>query len=137
MNNIDTVTEKQPETSETQLILLAHGSSDPAWQIPFQKMTQSIADNQKYPVTLAFMELCRPSLEDIALSFSAEKNYTLEILPLFFSAGRHLKKDVPEQIKVLSQKHPHLTIKLHEPVGGHPKMMDALTAIAGDLDFFD
>lgn len=122
---------------QTLLVLLAHGSSDPAWQLPFQKMTASIAANQPHPVKLGFMELCSPSLEDIALDIPDHQPTDIEILPLFFSAGRHLRRDVPEQIKGLNQKFGHLVFTLHDPVGFHPKMTEALTSIAAELDFSD
>ncbi|WP_086479823.1 sirohydrochlorin chelatase [Oceanospirillum sanctuarii] len=122
---------------QTLLVLLAHGSSDPAWQKPFQEMTASIAANQKHPVKLGFMELCGPSLEDIAKEIPQNEATDIEILPLFFSAGRHLRKDVPMQIKALNQTFSHLNFTLHDPVGFHPKMTEALTSIAADLDFSD
>ena len=122
---------------QTLLILLAHGSSDPAWQEPFQEMTASIAANQPHPVKLGFMELCGPSLEDIANEQPADQMIDIEILPLFFSAGRHLRRDVPHQIAELNERFPNLTFTLHDPVGIHPKMTEALTAIAADLDFSD
>jgi len=122
---------------QTLLVLLAHGSSDPAWQKPFQEMTASIAANQPHPVKLGFMELCGPSLEDIANEQPADQMIDIEILPLFFSAGRHLRRDVPHQIAELNERFPNLTFTLHDPVGIHPKMTEALTAIAADLDFSD
>lgn len=124
-------------TRQTLLVLLAHGSSDPAWKIPFQEMTASIAANQTHPVRLGFMELCGPSLEDIAQEIPESQATNIEILPLFFSAGRHLRKDVPRQIEALNQKFTHLSFTLHDPVGFHPKMTEALTSIAADLDFSD
>lgn len=122
---------------KTLLVLLAHGSSDPAWQKPFQEMAASIAANQPHPVRLGFMELCGPSLDDIAKEIPAQSPTDVEILPLFFSAGRHLRKDVPKQIERLNQEYGHLSFTLHDPVGFHPKMTEALTAIAADLDFSD
>ena len=121
----------------TQLVLLAHGSSDPAWQKPFVEMTASIAANQPHAVTLAFMELCSPSLDEIAAQIPDSEYWNIEVLPLFFSAGRHLKRDVPQQLEQLNLLYPNLRFTLHDPVGFHPKMTEALTAIAADLDFTD
>lgn len=137
MSAAETTASNTTRSAETLLVLLAHGSSDPAWQKPFLEMTRSIADSQPHPVKLAFMELCAPSLEDIAQEIEPDKQVDIEILPLFFSAGRHLKKDVPEQINDLNQRFPHLCFTLHNPVGFHPKMTQALTAIAAELDFSD
>lgn len=119
----------------TLLILLAHGSRDPAWQEPFHNLTEQIADQQQHPVRLAFMELCSPTLEEIAAELPDNTRCNIEILPLFFAAGRHLRQDVPEQIEQLNRHYPHLTFTLHDPVGAHPKMTRALTEIATGLKF--
>lgn len=136
-NATSTAPDRTASTRRTLLVLLAHGSSDPAWQAPFVAMTQSIATNQPHPVRLAFMELCSPGLEDIARELPAHESCDVEVLPLFFSAGRHLRRDVPLQIEQLHQSYPWLNIRLHDPVGIHPRMTQALTDIAADLDFSD
>ncbi|MCW4631835.1 sirohydrochlorin chelatase [Marinomonas rhodophyticola] len=48
------------------IILLAHGSPDPLWKQPFESLYQQVA--QAYGennVSLAYMELTAPSLEDV------------------------------------------------------------------------
>lgn len=115
------------------LVLLAHGSRDPKWQEPFQLIEQEIAHSQPLPVTLAFMELCEPSLATVIAELDTEQSVHIDILPLFFAAGRHLRQDVPQQIAQLAQQYPNLNIQLHPPVGVHTKVVQALAEVATDL----
>lgn len=124
-------------TAKTYLILLAHGSSDPQWQKPFELLTTQIQQAQQHPVTLAYMELCSPSLEAVVAELPKNQAANVEVVPLFFAAGRHLRVDVPRQIEHLSQQYPAFNITLHDPVGLHPVMTEALTRIVGDLNFSD
>ncbi len=77
------------------LILMAHGSSDPNWRAPFERLAEQLSERLATPLRLAYMEICAPSLEDTVAELAAEGVERAEILPLFFAAGRHLRKDVP------------------------------------------
>lgn len=115
------------------LVLLAHGSRDPRWQEPFHQLTQQIAESQHNPVYLAFMELCTPSLEDVVAQIDSTLYQAVEIIPLFFAAGRHLRLDVPKQITALNEQYPKLSINLQAPIGLHPKMAQALTELIQEM----
>lgn len=113
------------------LILFAHGSSDPAWRAPFERLHQALAARLQTPLRLAYMELSEPSLESTVASLAAQGVERAEILPLFFAAGRHLRRDVPAQVEALRNAHPDITLTLLPPVGEHPAFTEALaTAIA-------
>ncbi|WP_227370319.1 sirohydrochlorin chelatase [Halomonas sp. M20] len=111
------------------LILLAHGSRDPRWRAPFDALADSLSSRLEAPLRLAYMELCDPSLEQVAAELAEAGYPRADVLPLFFAAGRHLREDVPRQIEALHAKHETLTIELLAPVGEHPAFVDALTSI--------
>ncbi len=111
------------------LILLAHGSRDPRWRAPFDELATSLATRLTVPLRLAYMELCEPSLEQVAADLATAGCRHAEILPLFFAAGRHLREDVPGQLDALRIRHPTLTLELLAPVGEHPAFVDALAGI--------
>jgi len=111
---------------KTLTILLAHGSSDPAWGETFIGLTQRACERED--TYLAFMELSSPSLEEI-VSENAAKGYThLCVLPLFLAKGRHLKVDIPKKLRHIESQHP-LTTKLLPPIGEHPRLAEALNLI--------
>ncbi|MCK2185446.1 sirohydrochlorin chelatase [Halomonas getboli] len=120
------------------LILMAHGSSDPNWRAPFERLAEQLSTRLSTPLRLAYMEICAPSLEDTVAELAAEGVERAEILPLFFAAGRHLRKDVPGQVEALGEAHPEVQLTLLPPVGEHPAFVEALAAViaerAGESD---
>lgn len=111
------------------LILLAHGSRDPHWRAPFDRLAASLAQRSPTPLRLAYMELCEPSLETTVAELQARGTTRADILPLFFAAGRHLREDVPGQIEALHRAQPDIDLTLLAPVGEHPAFVEALANI--------
>ncbi|MDB4837065.1 CbiX/SirB N-terminal domain-containing protein [Marinomonas sp.] len=114
------------------IILLAHGSPDPLWKQPFELLYAEVT--KVYGTersSLAYMELTSPTLEDAVAALSSDvKN--LAVLPLFLAVGRHLRHDVPKQIKAL--QHDQLHIELLSPIGDDSIVKNAMrTAIAQHL----
>lgn len=124
--------------SSNATILLAHGSSDPNWLAPFQALSERIQSGlsqpsqaptqPQNPVVLAYMELAEPSLEQRVAELVEHGASHIDVLPLFFAAGRHLRKDVPNQIAALQQQWP-VTITLHPPVGLEPEVSNAISQV--------
>lgn len=111
------------------LILLAHGSPDARWQAPFEALEAQLEPRVSTRLRLAYMELCEPSLERVVAELCAEGFDALDVLPLFFAAGRHLREDVPAQLEALNQQYPQATLSLLEPVGQHQAFTDAIVTI--------
>jgi sirohydrochlorin cobaltochelatase len=117
-------------------VLLAHGSRDPEWQAPFEAIAENIKKkdqdnaNSITPtrVELSYMELCEPSLEDVCAALAKEGYKIINIYPLFFAAGRHLRIDVPLQLKNIEEE---LGIRtcLHHPVGQEESVQAAITQV--------
>ncbi|ART63637.1 sirohydrochlorin chelatase [Kushneria marisflavi] len=116
----------------TALIVLAHGSTDSRWQAPFETLEQRLKARMTTPVRLAYMELCDPLLENVVAELHADGFNDIDILPLFFAAGRHLREDVPGQLDALRQTHPELSLTLLDPVGQHPSFADVVVSIVAE-----
>lgn len=119
------------------VLLLAHGSSDPQWRIPFQTLLAHLQQQSpEQVIELAYLELSTPLLED-AIQQHIQRGVTnIDIIPLFFSAGRHLRQDVPALLNDLiaewAKKGRHLHLQLHAPVGMHPKVLQAIGQVVSD-----
>ncbi len=111
-------------------VLLAHGSSDANWLKPFEQLTSSIRQSvgATARIELAYMELAEPSLESVTTQLSDEGYGVIEVLPLFFAAGRHLRKDVPMQLNALSKEH-MVRMTLKQPVGLEPEVAGAISNV--------
>ena len=115
-------------------ILLAHGSRDPLWQAPLETISQIIQQQvgqDEHPVTLAYMELCQPSLLDICQQYAEQGYDKINIYPLFFAAGRHLRHDVPKQLADIESKLNIITI-LHPPIGQDHKVQAAIAQVIAE-----
>lgn len=121
-------------THSTATVLLAHGSTDPKWLEPFNGMLGQIREGlTSERVELAYMELAEPSLEGQIRGLAAEGFRCIEVLPLFFAAGRHLRKDVPAMIAAvqneLKENGIDISIVLQKPVGLDPEVAAAIQRI--------
>lgn len=118
-------------------ILLAHGSSDPKWQTPFDDMTNAIKQHDKNTrnhseeaavVELAYMELCQPSLEETCSQLAQKGIELINIYPVFFAAGRHLRIDVPKQLAAIEEEL-GIRTELHPPIGQEKAVQEAITQV--------
>ncbi len=117
-------------------VLLAHGSRDPKWQAPFEAIAETIKKKDKQRgdsikstrIELSYMELCEPSLEQVCENLAQDGYQMINIYPLFFAAGRHLRIDVPLQLKDIEQKL-GIQTKLHRPVGQEESVQTAITQV--------
>ncbi len=114
------------------VILLAHGSTDPLWKLPFEMIYERIvSESGRERCSLAYMELSEPSLKSTIEEFDSSVR-KVAVLPLFFSVGRHLRYDVPEMIKNLQREDLH--IELLSPIGDDERIQQAMVdAVKGHL----
>lgn len=117
-------------------ILLAHGSSDPHWLAPFDSLLDRIRQQlsgDTQCVQLAYMELAEPTIEQQVEHLRGLGAQHIHIRPLFFAAGRHLRKDVPAMLEdlqqALAERGHHITLELHNPIGLEPEVADAITHV--------
>jgi sirohydrochlorin cobaltochelatase len=105
------------------LVLLAHGSKDPRWCVPFERIVDAVqGQSEKTKVRLAYMEFGEPTLMDVARECVGREILHLRILPLFLSIGAHLATDVPEQVNQAKAQFPQLEIEVLAPVGGDSRL---------------
>lgn len=109
------------------LVLFAHGARDPEWADPFRAIAARVAETRKdLAVTLAFLELQKPSLADAVRELAAAGHNTIHIAPLFMAQGGHLKKDVPLLLAGIGREQPGLIIQLLPAIGDVPGLREAI-----------
>jgi sirohydrochlorin cobaltochelatase len=118
-------------TAPCALILFAHGSRDPRWAEPFQRLARdAAAAASPARVRLAFMEFTGPTLADVAGELAAEGIRHARLLPLFMAGGAHVARDIPDQVAAVRDAHPELEIEVLAPIGEDPRVFALLTEIA-------
>lgn len=95
------------------LILLAHGSPDPAWMQPVEESAARIrAMAPDLAVRTAALEGWA-SLEEAVAALEAEGERVIRVVAYFLSpGGRHLRRDIPELVAAAQARHPALALSL-------------------------
>lgn len=114
----------------SRLILFAHGSRDPEWRAPFERLADALAaDLGPDRVDLAYLEFSEPTLEEAAAAAAADGVRTARILPLFLASGKHLKEDLPPRAATAGRAH-GVRVEVLPAVGEDPRLLDLLERIA-------
>lgn len=109
-------------------MLFAHGSREPGWALPFERLAQMLAEENR--VALAFLELMRPSLPEAIAALAREGATAVRVVPVFLAAGGHVKRDLPHLVQGARRRHPSLSLDIDPPIG---EQQDVLAAIAAAI----
>ena len=107
------------------VILFAHGSRDPQWARPFERIAEEL--QRRLPdtaVRVAYLETMRPTLAEAVAALGGVD--AIRVVPLFLGQGGHVKEDLPRIVSALQD--PRIT--LAPPIGEDPAIVEAIaTAI--------
>ena len=113
------------------IVLLAHGSRDPAWREPIEAVASRLRERPHAPpVRCAYLELTEPSLQDVVEAWHATGLRRLRVLPLFLGLGAHARRDIPAQVHALQARLPGLVIELLPAAGLQAGVQEALAQLA-------
>ncbi len=113
-----------------RLVLFAHGSADPRWRAPFERLAADVAaEVGAERVRLAYMESAEPTLAQVAEE-AARDGAALVVLPLFMASGVHVNRDVEARARAAESAHPGLRVEVLPAVGEDPRLARALREIA-------
>jgi sirohydrochlorin cobaltochelatase len=113
------------------LVLVAHGSRDPDWSRPFERIAASLA--QRLPavsVGLAYLEH-GPSLDETVTALVAKGVGSIRVIPVFLGQGGHVKEDLPRLISQSAR--PGLTLTLDRPIGEQSKVIEAIASAISEF----
>ena len=116
--------------SESAVILLAHGSRDPQWQAPFDRLASELsASLGPGAVRAAYLQFCSPDLAETLAAAVADGAGRVAILPLFLSAGGHVSRDIPAQVESIRKQFPAVDIKLLAAIGEDQRFLELVGEI--------
>jgi sirohydrochlorin cobaltochelatase len=106
------------------IVLLGHGSPDPEWSQPFEKIAVSVGKRlPAVAVALAYLEH-GPSLEEAVTALAAKGALSIRVVPLFLGTGGHVKEDLPKL--VAQAKRAEIQLVLDKPIGEQPEVVEAI-----------
>lgn len=108
------------------IVLIAHGSRDPEWSRPFERIAARVAE--KLPavtVALAYLEH-GPSFEEALAALAAKGAASVRVVPLFLGPGGHVRDDLPQLVAQAASARPEMKLILEKPIGEQPSLVDAI-----------
>ncbi|MFI4902716.1 MAG: sirohydrochlorin chelatase [Burkholderiales bacterium] len=113
------------EASPRGVILVAHGSREPGWAAPFERIRDRIAA-EGMPVVLAYLERMAPDLDHAAQELARAGCEAAIVVPLFLGQGSHVREGLPKLVAAAMSHHPSLVLTLAEAIGEAPHVQDAI-----------
>lgn len=109
------------------LILISHGSRVKKAEEEMQQLVALVQSSlSDYEVKEAYMEIQSPDLLSSIKSFIQSGFNEIHVLPLFFFEGRHMRDDIPQQVKECQEEFPECKIKLLPHIGSTEAFAKAL-----------
>jgi sirohydrochlorin cobaltochelatase len=113
------------------IVLFAHGSRDPLWHQPMERIAQKITIAAPLtPVVCAYLELSTPSLSVATQSLVDQGVMAITVVPLFLGVGKHAREDLPVLMQELADQHRSVAFTLKPAVGEDARLIDLLAKIA-------
>ena len=112
------------------LILLAHGSRDPAWRGSLHALAEAVETRlAKGRVEIAFMQFNGPTLPEVLGKAIATGERRFELFPMFMASAGHVDKDIKPMVAELAKAHPGVQLHLMTPVGEDPLLPGLIATI--------
>jgi sirohydrochlorin cobaltochelatase len=108
------------------IVLFAHGSRDPEWARPFERIAAALVAKQPAAiVVLAFLEH-GASLNEAFAALAAKGAVSIRVVPVFLGQGGHVKADLPALIERARAHHPELRVSVDAVIGEQPAVIEAI-----------
>ena len=102
------------------LVLIAHGSRRQASNQEVTNLALGLkksAGKQYQIVEAGFLEIARPSIPEAIESCIESGATSVIVVPYFLAAGRHVVDDIPQIVRPVGERHPHVSIRISEHIG--------------------
>jgi sirohydrochlorin cobaltochelatase len=108
------------------LVLFAHGSRDPEWARPFDRIRAAVTKARPdCEVRLAYLDHMTPTLPETLASLDSAKVKSVQVVPLFFGLGGHLKEDLP---RLVAEAPRRMRVSIAPPIGEQDAVIEAIAA---------
>ncbi|MCL5274572.1 MAG: sirohydrochlorin chelatase [Chloroflexi bacterium] len=120
------------KTPPDALLLIGHGSPDPAGNEEFRRFAHTLAVRVNAPVTACYLEKAAPDIATGIQMCVAAGARRVVALPLFLGAAGHQKNDVPALLNEMRARHSNLDIRYGAPIGPQHAIVLALAQRAAE-----
>jgi sirohydrochlorin cobaltochelatase len=111
------------------IVLFAHGSRDPDWAAPFERLASRVrAARPDARVAVAYLEITPPTLPDAVGALAAAGAREIDVVPVFLAPGGHVRRDLPAMVAALRARHPGARFRVLPTIGEADAIADAIAA---------
>jgi len=114
--------------SRRGVLLVDHGSRRPEANELVETLARALAAHVDGAVRVAHLEMAEPTIEQGVAACVADGATEITVLPCFLAPGRHTLEDVPARAEAAASRHLGVSVRVAEPVGTHPLMVEILRA---------
>jgi sirohydrochlorin ferrochelatase len=109
------------------VVLIDHGSRLPEANAVVEEVAAILrARLPGAAVEVAHLELAAPDLAQAVARCVASGATEVVVQPFFLAPGRHSARDIPALAAAAAERHPGVSIRVGEPLGAHPALVDAV-----------
>jgi sirohydrochlorin ferrochelatase len=120
---------------KTALLLIAHGSRRSEANADLEHVAAELRRAGPYAIVEpCYLELAEPDFLEGAARCIAQGAERLLLVPYFLSAGVHVRRDLEGICARLASANPRVEIRLCEPIGRHPLMIQIVTERAREAE---
>lgn len=113
------------------IVLLAHGSRDPQWVGPFEKVRAAVERRlPEFATALAYLEHSAPDFMTAVDELVARGTTFIKVVPLFLGPGGHVRSDVPQLVDRAMAQHTGVHFVLKPFIGDARTVLDAIADYA-------
>ena len=102
------------------LVIIAHGSRRQAsnWEVANLALGLKKSAGKHYQIVEAgFLEIAKPSIPEAIESCIESGATSVIVVPYFLAAGRHVAEDIPQIVRPVGERYPHVSIRISEHIG--------------------
>jgi sirohydrochlorin ferrochelatase len=118
------------------LLLVAHGSRREESNLEGEALSKTMIKynaNDFDKIMPAFLEFASPSIPEAIKKCSEIGASNVTVLPYFLSAGVHINRDIPGEVKDASEGFPNLNITISNYFGSRDEIAELLMKTALDV----
>ncbi len=117
----------------TGIVLFAHGSRDPEWSAPFERLARRVREREPaLRAAVAYLEISAPTLGEAIAALVADGATDIVVAPLFLAPGGHVRRDLPQLLAAARRRHPGVPMRVLATIGEADPLLDAIAAWIAD-----
>ena len=117
------------------ILLVDHGSKREEANRQLDRLAAAVREKSPSEIVeFAHMEIAAPSIADGIARCVDGGAELIVVHPFFLGPGRHTQQSIPELVAAAATHHPGIEIRISEPFGAHPGLIDSVLDWLREVD---